>query len=120
MGILEKIDEHSENGCAFYYLDQIMDKFEVIELENNCYLALDIEYWEGAPGKVDFCLFDFRSSSADREPRQTTVSKIWWGYGFSSGLRELRHSYFGDDGYVFYAPLDAMRQTIDILKKYFD
>ena len=38
----------------------------------------------------------------------------------SSGLRECRHTYFGDDGYIFYLDGDVLSWGIEQLRQWFD
>jgi hypothetical protein len=51
---------------------------------------------------------------------------IFHGCGASSlnleefSLRELRHMYFGEQGYVFYMPGKALISAMQVLAKYFD
>lgn len=47
---------------------------------------------------------------------------VFSGYGISSSLREMRHTYFGSDfdGYCFYLPGKAVGKAFEILSQYFD
>lgn len=66
--------------------------------------------------KVSWALVRFHSSWDEEE----WCSLIWSGCGLAGYLRECRHSYFGEEGYLFYAPLDAIANTATYLRKYFD
>lgn len=47
---------------------------------------------------------------------QTLVYK---GCGFSGGLNEMRHTYFSEDGYMFYLEVPLLEASFKILRKYF-
>lgn len=109
------------DSATLYDLALVKKVFnEVLELQEGCsWLAMkwDNTDEEGNPTWIDFCLFEFNTGIDDK----TLLKKIWYGSGISGNLREFRHSYFGDgDGYVFYAPLEAMALSIGVLRKYFD
>ncbi len=84
--------------------------------QHNAYLAIKSDdNW------VEFALFEFAQSDYE----ETLVQPIWQGTGPSEGLRELRHSWFGETsgdmrGYVHYLSMDLMEEAFKILRKYFD
>lgn len=48
------------------------------------------------------------------------VDVFWSGEGTGGSLRELRHSWFGEDGYIFYLNLDHLIAAAQFLKQHFD
>ena len=82
-----------------------------------CLYAQD-EYW------LDYGLFSFHSSNCD--DTSIKVSCVFSGGGPGNinnpelGLREFRHTYFGEKGYCFYLPIEATIQALKILNQFFD
>jgi len=50
----------------------------------------------------------------------TKLSPVFRGEGPSEGLRELRHSYWGGDGYLFYPPAGIIIAAFRALEEWFD
>jgi hypothetical protein len=67
---------------------------------------------------VSFVLFRFGSC----ETANTNIrwSRVMDGEGPGDGLRELRHTNWGDAGYIFYAPMKLIAEAMGVLGKYFD
>lgn len=73
------------------------------------------------PDKVEFAVFDFCSS--DTDGANATWSRVFHGEGFAGGLRELRHTYWGDPdagGYVFYPDGELIAEAFAQLSEWFD
>lgn len=75
---------------------------------------------EGDSIYIEYALFDY--STGDCSDGTPALMKcIFHGYGFGGGLREMRHTYFGQEaGYVFYLPTQALIDSLKILQEYFD
>jgi len=109
-----------------YPLDKILSAatkvIEIDEGSGSCWLCLyqkeEYEHW------LDYGLFQIVSSASDGS--STEVSCIFQGGGTGTlkegefSLREFRHTYFGDDGYVFYMPIKETIKALQILSTYFD
>lgn len=71
--------------------------------------------------KVSFALLTFHTSDAGGA--NTTWTCIANGEGYAGNLRELRHTWWGgteNGGYIFYPPMRAIAQAMEILGKWFD
>jgi len=68
---------------------------------------------------VHWALLDCVSSEySDGSPDQYHVTMHGWGTG--DPLREARHTWVGDDGYVFYVDPSAIAWAFDCLREWFD
>ena len=67
---------------------------------------------------VRFALFEWSCSNADDTNRQFHM--IFHGVGVGGGLRECRHTYWGEAGYVYLMPLDVVAKAMAALRKWFD
>jgi len=67
---------------------------------------------------VRFALFEWSCSNADDTNRQ--FSMVFHGVGVGGGLRECRHTYWGEGGYVHMMPLDVVAKAMAALRKWFD
>ena len=65
---------------------------------------------------IDFAILQWVSED-DKGPQ---VTPFWIGSGTGSTLRELRHSNFGEDGYLSYADLDAFEAAVTWLRTLFN
>ena len=118
--MLSKLTKHkSETGCetTLYSLDEIKQKFELKKISDkrDAWLALDktSEYW------LKFAIVEFHYSNGDGT--NTMVRVTFHGEG-SSGLRECRHTYWGEDGqgYIFYPHGKVISAAFILLSEYFD
>lgn len=70
---------------------------------------------------VQFAVFEFSSSPYhDAEVANTQYSLLFYGEGPSSSLRECRHTWWGEEGYVFYPDAALITDALEKLKKWFD
>lgn len=67
---------------------------------------------------VSFVVFEFHSSDADGKNKR--LARVFHGSGPSGSLRELRHTHWGDDGYVFYPSAKTIAEAFAHLAKWFD
>lgn len=120
---LDKLPTHanpSSGDDAWYRWEDLMavPGIQVVPLdehEGGWLLVHDRDGW------IDFALVEFAMS--DDSGSERSVSLVWSGSGPGDGLRELRHSYFGDKsqpGYVFYLSMDRMEAAFKHLRRYFD
>lgn len=67
---------------------------------------------------VDFAAFEWCSEEDD----DVCVHLLFYGHGTGSGLREMRHTYWGrdGDGYLFYMPINKTIAALEVMKKYFN
>lgn len=71
--------------------------------------------------KKDDALINYAFLECDASNTQEDFySLLWHGYGFSDNLRELRHSYIGENGYVFYLNKKNFELALNWLSQYFD
>lgn len=72
--------------------------------------------------QVEFAVFDWSSSEGpdltDIDSTQYTL--LFYGEGPSDGLRECRHTYWGQEGYIFYPDAELISDALEKLKKWFD
>ncbi len=69
---------------------------------------------------VDFAMFRFEVQEVDSDEMYELVFD---GAGIADALKEMRHTWFGspgDEGYVYYLPLDSTIKALTILKEYFE
>lgn len=97
-----------------YSLDYAKQNYEVIELvEDQSWLVLNkTEYW------MKYAVLQFAHSNSDRTELMTSI--VFHGEGTINGLNECRHTWFGDEGYVFYLPGKTVIRALQELSKYFD
>jgi hypothetical protein len=114
------------NDDLVYSLYDLSRNFKVVPLdEDNLYCV-----WEKDPdvineedflwGKFAIMKFRTRQTYPETETDNTKLDVIWHGKGPISVLRELRHSYFGDNGYIFYVNRKDMELSFEYLSKYYD
>lgn len=102
-----------------FSLDEIKSKYrEVKQLDNMHWVAY---WWNPADAKdntwLDWKFLQFHMSDGDGS--NAFVEIICQGNGPTS-MRELRHTNWGENGYLFYPPFKAMRLLIDDLEQYYD
>ena len=103
------------NKSPGYSLTEIRSKCEVINLGDNGYLAL-LPDSDDESFKLTFGVFTFNNS--DGKDEYVTVQ--FHGYGFTLVLRECRHTYWGEAGYLFYPDGKVISLAFKELAKYFD
>lgn len=122
--IFESLEKHQDhNGDDVYSLPEVRGKYvKVVELlPEESWLALNPkgDYW------LDYALFTFNSQVC-QDGAPILLNCIFHGGGSATfddpatGLREMRHTYFSNEGYIFYLPMKTMRLAFDELSKYFD
>lgn len=113
---LEVIDVSSCDDKLFS-LKQINSQagWTVTSLVNNHIFVL---HQEEDICNISFGLFEF--SRSDDKKYDDLYQCIFYGNGTGGSLKELRHTWFTSDGYVFYMNMEAMIAAMKELQKYFD
>jgi hypothetical protein len=99
-------------GEEEYLLDDIKKqcRTSITEIVPSHWIGIDsVDSW------MEFILVKV-SSEVDGVVK---VNKVMEGSG-SLGLREMRHTYWGNAGYLYYVNGDAIIKTLQFLKQYFD
>lgn len=104
----------SHNDSWVYSLDKAKEKFEVAQVADRGWVVVKTD----GPITIDFAVFEFSHSDADDS--NIMMSHIFHGTGPSGGLRECRHTYWGENGYVFFPDAEIISKALEFLKKYFD
>ena len=86
---------------------------EVVELPEDARLVVHED-----AGVLYFACFLWLMSEVDGTNARYSI--LFHGTGFGGALRECRHTYWGEDGYTFYMPLDVIAAAMSSLKKWFD
>lgn len=106
---------HFETEASIYDLDKIREKYEVIDLGSDGYLVL---HWCKDKFILNFAVLEFFSEATNES---TKVEVVVYGCGPTGDLRELRHTWWGDNkGYIFYPSITIITKAFNELKKYFD
>lgn len=71
------------------------------------------EHW------LDFVVVKFYSSNFDMS-ESISVEYVFGGAGPTMGLRELRHTYWGDSGYIPYLDSKTVVAAFKFLSQYYD
>lgn len=115
---VESIKSPLDNNDNLFPLDEFVKGCEVIKLDCNRdgYLAMKrSEYW------MDFAILSFSCSEVDGS--NTMLHSIFHGSGTggtADALRECRHTYWGEGGYIFYVDGELITAAFKELSKYFD
>lgn len=120
----EILKEDAEGGGPenVWYLDpsKIPSSITTVEIEGvrgRNYLYLDLN----TPWNVDFLLVNGAGCAIlENGEEQEEVDLTFSGGGISNTLRELRHIYFGEEGYIHSMDGLLVINAIKYLSKYFD
>ena len=109
------------NGEPAYLLRDICGaSTEVVEIKDRDTLrALLAVVVERGSVKVNFALFQFACGDKVGPP-DDQFSLVFHGDGIGGALREMRHSYWGENGYLFYADRQLIARALEALGKWFD
>lgn len=108
-----EISSEVNDSDKVYSIDKLEELFEVQELENDVYFVLnkDEDHW------MDFVFLTFSYSESDAGDVHAKL--LMYGSG-STGLRECRHTYWGEDGYIFYPDKKQIITVLTALEEFFD
>lgn len=107
-----KGDDFSEES-EFYSLDKMRGSFKVVPLRGSGWLIVDDKaMW------IKFAVMEFERSETDDSNVQ--LDCIFHGEGPVGNLRECRHTYWGENGYLFYPDGRIIADAFKSLSQYFD
>lgn len=104
-----------------YYVEVPLIDFEFVEelIPNRLWVAKsskDISKQKSGWVKLNF--LEFHSSEIDDS--NILCNTVMYGFGYTGSSRELRHTYWGEDGYIFYPEAEKITAIVEYCKKYFD
>ena len=92
--------------------------FEVRELCPDGWLILNRNdgFW------LKFAVVQFHCSYDEGGQEVTEVEPVFYGEGPSEGLRECRHTWWGENGggYIFYPKAKVIKAGLDALSEFYD
>lgn len=90
----------------------------VIDLSSGLLLVDDTkDHW------IEIALMDFVSGPATIDGHEVDpafYARLMHGNGAGTPLRELRHTFWGDTGYIFYPNRKLIVEALDALSRWFD
>lgn len=99
-----------------FALDEATLKYVVLSLAPGGWLILN---WDKEHFWLKFACVEFVSSDLDGSGTQ--VRCVFHGTGPTEGLREFRHTWWGDgNGYLFYAPREIITAALKALDEFYD
>lgn len=98
-----------------YSLDDARSRYEVRDLPGKGYLVLN---WDAERFWLKFAVLSFLSSSGD--DTEVEMDLQFHGEGPTGNLRECRHTYWGDGGYIFYPSGKVISAGLEALSEFFD
>lgn len=104
-----------KKGHEGYLLDDAKARYDVMELDGEGYLVLN---WDAEKLWLNFAVLTFRCSASDGSDTELDVQ--FYGEGPSGALKECRHTYWGEEGYLFYPNGKAITAGLKELSKYYD
>ena|SRR5258708_25253720 len=113
---LEPMNRVSSCDENLYSLDNLKTSFYVEKLlcEQEAYFVLNNidEFW------FKFAILSFHSSEFNGD--NTILTMVFHGEGPTGSLRECRHTYWGEEGYMFYLKKDTIVSALEKLSEYYD
>lgn len=110
--------EKNHLDMAVYSLDYCRKNFLVSDLTNRGYLV--IKHSDDPDSDwMHFAVLSFDSSSGI-DGSNTMLTAVFHGDGPSGVLRECRHTYWGEDGYIFYPDGPLIASALTALSRYYD
>lgn len=106
------------NGYTVYSLDEAKEKYEVRTLTDDSYLVLNRNRFGNNENWLDFAVLEF--SYSDVDSTNVFLSCVFNGGGPTDILRECRHTWWGEDGYVFYPKIEIITEGLKALEEFFD
>ena len=107
------VNSDNNENYATYHENEIknIEGSELIELYNESFWVLDgMDKWN----HLLFLQFEHSDDSG------ITFSVLCKVNGYSGSLREMRHTWFSDNGYVFYLNRKNFQAMLEYCSKYFD
>lgn len=103
---------HNSTG---YSLEYLKNNFEIREIAEHVYMLLK---WDAEKIWLDFAFFDFLISDFDY--KNMFVECVFHGCGPTGALRECRHTYWGEEGYIFYPKKRVIKAALKALEEFYD
>lgn len=104
--------ENNSQEPTEYTLEDLKTKGELKEvISGELWMLTKIEMNDGEPFRIEFAFF---------EEGQRGLDVLMHGQGLAGSLRECRHTYWGDEGYIFYPNFKKMKAIFKELYVYFD
>lgn len=111
---LSEISREEYNEKEFIYkLEDLKQNFDNVEILSEEYF---IVAYNNSDCWYDFYFFEWNSTS-DEGQYFKEYAKV---SGPSDNLRECRHTYFQNEGYIFYLEKKKMLLFIEFLERYYD
>jgi hypothetical protein len=104
-----------------YPLDKAKARYEVRDLCQNGWIVLK---WDKEKSWLKFAVLQF--CTAEHDPSDTRGYSnikaycVFYGDGPSGSLRECRHTYWGEDGYLFYPDGRIIAAAFKALSEFYD
>jgi hypothetical protein len=111
--LLKNVPFTEENDYKQYEINDLKSlpsKLEMLDRTDVIVLYTIEEHW------MTFCFLAWSASSGD----ESWYTPLWHGMGPTGSLRECRHSYIGEDGYVFYVKKQDFIAVLDWLSQHYD
>jgi len=100
-----------------YSLDYLKKTFEVVEIiKDRGWIVFKWDAEDGKDGWIKWAVMDWYGSWNNKQ----FVNVEFQGEGPSGSLRECRHTYWGEDGYIFYPNGPLITAAFQELSKYYD
>lgn len=112
---LEHTFDHLGDAC--YSITELKKPNFNLEALNEDFLVLsrkDEHDW------LEFCFLEVNSRELPYSEDSTLCTVLWHGEGPSGSMRECRHSYIGEDGYVFYVSKKNFTAALEWLERHYD
>ena len=120
--MIKHLKESEGFNGAEYSLSDIkkLANVEFVELVSERCWAAVANLTPNNEGWLTIGVFQFASQTLGDD--EIFVDPIFVGEGPSDGLRELRHTWWGEnqDGYIFYPNGEYITKALEFLKKYYD
>ncbi len=108
-----KREQTEEGEPPLYPLKEAETQYDVVKLTGKGWLVLkrETDLW------LKFAVLEFHSSD---EKDQVTTTCLFHGEGTLGSLRECRHTYWGESGYLFYPNGPLITAALQQLSEFFD
>lgn len=115
---LKKIEEPLLDNGSYFSLQDAREKFEVRELiKDHAWLVLKRVSDEESVF-LDFAVLEFATQVVGNEEVECQV--VFHGHGLSGALRECRHTWWGEEGYLYYVNGPTITAAFRALSEFFD
>lgn len=120
MGYDDRLKEKNYENTGCYSKAIVRENStEIVELDNNGFLAVyqPEGHWN------EFALFTYSYGDGHESEQSNYYEIVFHGCGTGGDedqLREFRHSYWGDGGYLHYAPIPLIIAALKALEKWYN